>query len=122
VSFNYLGQFGHEEQAGLFALAPEGPGASSDPAMPRAHVLDISARIVNGVLRFTFVYSRHLHLRGTIESLGRATADAVRELVGHCLAPEAGGYTPSDFPEANASQYDLDRLFASLGQGRGNES
>ena len=122
VSFNYLGQFADEENAGLFTLAPEAAGASNDPGMPRTHAIDISARIVDGVLRLSLGYSRHLHRRGTIESLGRTIADAVQELIAHCLTPEAGGYTPSDFPEANASQYDLDRLFASLGQGRGNES
>jgi amino acid adenylation domain-containing protein/non-ribosomal peptide synthase protein (TIGR01720 family) len=117
VSFNYLGQFDDDGADGLFAIAPESTGPIGDGSMPRAHALDISARIVNGVLRLTFIYSRNLHRRGTIESLAHATADALRELIAHCLAPEAGGYTPSDFPEANASQHDLDRLFASLGQG-----
>ena len=122
VSVNYLGQFGDEDPDGLFAIAPEGTGAVSDESMPRAHVLDISARIVNGVLRLTFFYSRNLHRPGTIESLADATADALRVLIAHCLAPGAGGYTPSDFPEANASQHDLDRLFASLGQGGRNDA
>jgi non-ribosomal peptide synthase protein (TIGR01720 family) len=117
VSFNYLGQFDDDGADGLFAIAPESTGPIGDGSMPRAHALDISARIVNGVLRLTFIYSRNLHRRGTIESLAHATADALRELIAHCLAPEACGYTPSDFPEANASQHDLDRLFASLGQG-----
>lgn len=122
VSVNYLGQFDDEGPDGLFAIAPEGTGAACDGAMPRAHVLDISARIVNGVLRLTFIYSRNLHRPGTIESLACATADALRELIAHCLTPDAGGYTPSDFPEANASQHDLDRLFASLGQGGRNDA
>jgi amino acid adenylation domain-containing protein/non-ribosomal peptide synthase protein (TIGR01720 family) len=122
VSFNYLGQFDDAGPDGLFAIAPESTGAVCDGAMPRAHVLDVSARVVNGVLRLSFIFSRNLHRPGTIESLAHATTDALRELIAHCLAPDAGGYTPSDFPEANASQHDLDRLFASLGQGGRNDA
>ena len=32
----------------------------------------------------------------------------------HCLAPEAGGYTPSDFQKANLGREDLDDVMASL--------
>jgi hypothetical protein len=39
---------------------------------------------------------------------------ALRALIAHCLAPEAFGYTPSDFPAAGLSQLDLDELFAQL--------
>jgi hypothetical protein len=34
----------------------------------------------------------------------------------HCLSPQAGGYTPSDFPKAKLKQKDLDKLVARLGK------
>ena len=40
---------------------------------------------------------------------------ALRALIAHCQAPEAGGFTPSDFPLAQLSQDELDEL---LGQVR----
>jgi hypothetical protein len=35
-------------------------------------------------------------------------------LISHCLSEEAGGFTPSDFPDAELSQTDLDDLIAIL--------
>jgi microcystin synthetase protein McyA len=31
-------------------------------------------------------------------------------LIDHCLSPEAGGFTPSDFPLADLDQQQLDQL------------
>ena len=36
--------------------------------------------------------------------------EALTELIAHCQSPEAGGYTPSDFPLAGLLQHQLDRL------------
>ena len=36
--------------------------------------------------------------------------EALGAMIRHCLAPDAGGYTPSDFPEANLDQKALDDL------------
>ena len=40
--------------------------------------------------------------------------EALRSLITHCQSPEAGSYTPADFPHARLSQADLDKLFATL--------
>jgi hypothetical protein len=37
--------------------------------------------------------------------------EALRELITHCQTPDAGGYTPSDFPLAQLDQDELDRAF-----------
>ena len=47
-------------------------------------------------------------MRGVAE----AFLAALRELIEHCCAPEAGGVTPSDFPLAALDQATLDREFA----------
>jgi len=36
--------------------------------------------------------------------------EALRKLIAHCLSPEAGGYTPSDFQLARVTQADIDRI------------
>jgi hypothetical protein len=41
---------------------------------------------------------------------------ALRSIIAHCLSDEAGGYTPSDFPETALSQAELDDLLAEFGQ------
>jgi hypothetical protein len=38
----------------------------------------------------------------------------LRILIRHCQSPEAGGYTPSDFPTMLLSQQELDELMTTL--------
>jgi hypothetical protein len=38
----------------------------------------------------------------------------LRSLITHCQSPDAGGYTPSDFPLAQLSQYELDEAFGTV--------
>jgi hypothetical protein len=38
----------------------------------------------------------------------------MQELIAHCQSPTAGGFTPSDFPEAELTQQELDELLAEL--------
>ena len=40
--------------------------------------------------------------------------EALRALIAHCKSPEAGGYTPSDFPEATVSRQSLNRLLKGI--------
>ena len=61
-----------------------------------------------------FEYSEALHHRSTIEALAKGVQVALEELVEHCRTPEAGGYTPSDFPLAVLEQEALDRLVATV--------
>jgi non-ribosomal peptide synthase protein (TIGR01720 family) len=39
----------------------------------------------------------------------------LRAIIAHCLSPEAGGYTPSDFGDVPLSQSELDLLIADSG-------
>ncbi len=62
----------------------------------------------------TWRYSEAIHRRETVAALAAAYGEALRALVDHCLAPESGGYTPSDFPEAALSQAELDAILADV--------
>ncbi len=37
-----------------------------------------------------------------------------REIIEHCRGEEAGGFTPSDFPDADLTQKELDELLDEL--------
>lgn len=115
ISFNYLGQLGFVLPAGApFAPANEAVGPLHSPLGTRAYLLDINASVVEGRLQVAWTYSETLHRPQTIETLARDYSEALRELIAHCLSPEAGGYTPSDFPEAGLSQDELDRVLAGI--------
>ncbi|MCW5313966.1 amino acid adenylation domain-containing protein [Nostoc sp. KVJ3] len=115
VSFNYLGQFDQGQLLGFDGkLATESKGANHSLESDRTHLLDITARVVEGQLQINWSYSRHLHLSSTVESLAQKYLEALLKLIDHCLSPEVGGYTPSDFPVANLNQQELDEILAEI--------
>ncbi|MCP3804374.1 amino acid adenylation domain-containing protein [Allokutzneria sp. A3M-2-11 16] len=101
VSFNYLGRF--DSRQGALAL-------DTDPDAPRAHVLDVVGMVEKGELAFTWYYSDALHSAETVRTLAGAMLAALQEIITHCAAPGAGGWTPSDFPLARLTQDQVDRL------------
>ena len=64
----------------------------------------------------SWAYSEVAHRRETIERVAEDFISALRKIIAHCQSPEAGGYTPSDFPDADLSQSELDDLAAMIGQ------
>jgi len=116
VSFNYLGQFnqvlGNSE---WFSSVREVSEMNSSSRNLRSHLIDIKAYINDEQLQVEWIYSEAIHKRKRIEDLADEFMAALRKLIVHCLSDHAGGFTPSDFPDAELSQEDLDDLMAELG-------
>ena len=111
VSFNYLGQFDQAVTGTLIrGFATEPSGLSLSPKGTRTHLLDINAMVVEGQLQVDWTYSQNYHQEETISRFALGFMDALQSLITHCHSPEAGGYTPSDFPEAQITQGELDEL------------
>ena len=116
ISFNYLGQFGlNWSDAGQPKPAEVSSGPYRSPRGLRPHVLEVVGSVAGSQLRMDWVYSENIHRRETIEALAQSFIYQLRALIAHCQSPEAGGYTPFDFPKAKVSQKDLDRLVDLLG-------
>ncbi|BAY66482.1 amino acid adenylation domain-containing protein [Calothrix brevissima NIES-22] len=109
ICFNYLGQFDQAlSTSGDFQLASESTGPSQSLQSDRTHLLEINALIVGGQLQITWTYSKNVHQCNTIENLAQDFILALQTLIAHCLSPDAGGYTPADFPLAKLTQKQLD--------------
>ncbi|WP_270171318.1 non-ribosomal peptide synthase/polyketide synthase [Paenibacillus sp. SYP-B4298] len=109
IVFNYLGQFDQLiEGSDLF----DSVELNQSIGGMRRHVLDIYGMVRAGKLQMVWEYSSHLHRRETMEQLAERFMSALRSLIAHCLSSEAGGITPSDFPQAAMTQDELDRLAA----------
>ncbi|MGA9770778.1 MAG: amino acid adenylation domain-containing protein [Blastocatellia bacterium] len=128
VVFNYLGQFSRAaqpdtgpktEQKQAFITAREDTGPTRSRRTDRGHLLEISGGVIGGRLSVQWGYSRHRHERATIERVASEFIESLREIIRHCQSPEAGGYTPSDFPDMNFSQDDLDLLMTELAESAG---
>jgi non-ribosomal peptide synthase protein (TIGR01720 family) len=115
VGFNYLGQWDQVVGAGArFSLAAETPGAQHDPRSPLAYEIEIDAAVYDGRLEATFRYSAARYREETIAAVSALWRDALRELIAHCLSPDAGGYTPSDFTDVALAADELDSILEAL--------
>jgi non-ribosomal peptide synthase protein (TIGR01720 family) len=115
VSFNYLGQmdqvFGSSEKIGA---AEEDTGMPFSPKGKRAHLIELNAMVVEKKLRMNWTYSSEVHKRETVEKIASEYEKALDEIIVHCQSPDAGGYTPSDFPDVDLDQDGIDALLAEL--------
>jgi amino acid adenylation domain-containing protein/non-ribosomal peptide synthase protein (TIGR01720 family) len=115
IGFNYLGQVDASlEPNGLFSIAHESTGQEVGLGRQRVHMLEMNALTIGGQLHLQWSYSQRLHKQVTVERLGRMYLDALEELIAHCILPESGGYTPSDFSSSELSQQELDQLLSQL--------
>jgi non-ribosomal peptide synthase protein (TIGR01720 family) len=74
---------------------------------------------VGGRFEVSWVYSEDLHDRSTVERLAESFIQSLRNLIKHCLSPDSGGYTPSDFPKVKFDQKELDDLIEELSEATG---
>ena len=111
VSFNYLGQLDQAlPEASPFRWARESSGPTHSPRAARRYLIDLNVSVAKGALTVRFLYSEARHRRESVERLAARYLDDLRGLIAHCLSPEAGGYTPSDFQQEDLSQDVIDML------------
>jgi amino acid adenylation domain-containing protein/non-ribosomal peptide synthase protein (TIGR01720 family) len=117
VCFNYLGQEDQGLPASMFfGPVREASGPHRNLRGSRRYLLEISGHLAGGQLQLDWTYSEGIYRRDTIERLAQGCIEALRTLIMHCQSPEAGGYTPSDFPKMRLNQQELDKLIATLGE------
>jgi non-ribosomal peptide synthase protein (TIGR01720 family) len=97
-------------------MAGEPVGPTQSPRAARRHVWQINAYVSDGRLRVEWDYCRRSHHRATIERLMAEFRGRLEDLIEHCLVPEAGGFTPADFPLARLRQGELDALSELIGE------
>jgi len=111
IMFNYLGQLDTVMAADApFVPSRETTGISCDQAGIRTHELAIVGTISEGRMQLSWRYSRERYRKDTIESLAGNYLRQLKALIAHCVLPDSGGYTPSDFPLAALAQPGLDAM------------
>ena len=115
ILFNYLGQYGQAlAENGWFGLARESVGHSRSLRRWRSHQIEINGGIAGSRLELEWGYSELSHRRETIEALAGDFLSILRALIGFCCRPEAEGYTPSDFPDVELNEDQLEALIQGL--------
>jgi non-ribosomal peptide synthase protein (TIGR01720 family) len=119
LSFNYLGQLDQALSGSLFFRpAQESSGPPHSPRGQRPHLLEVNGFVVGGRLQLAWTYSQQVHRRATVERLAQGFLEALGALIAHCQSPEAGGFTPSDFPGATLNQENLNKFITRIKQAR----
>ncbi|WP_326812877.1 amino acid adenylation domain-containing protein [Streptomyces scopuliridis] len=117
IGFNYFGRFllpaasGEED----WGPAPEtGMSAGADADMPLAHPLEITALTQDTArgpeLGVSFTWPEGILDEPLVDELADTWFEILDALAAHAAEPGAGGRTPSDFPLANLSQDEVERL------------
>ncbi|HEX7184126.1 MAG TPA: amino acid adenylation domain-containing protein [Thermoanaerobaculia bacterium] len=113
VSLNYLGQLDQGiPESSRFTPAPESKGDTVPANMPATHLLRVDAAVLEGRLHVGWLYSELLST-ATVQMLADNFVAILRRIIAHCREPEAGGYTPADFPLARLDSVRLERLLGS---------
>ncbi|CAM2005620.1 non-ribosomal peptide synthetase/type I polyketide synthase [Acanthopleuribacter pedis] len=116
VGFNYLGQLDGVLDADT-PLQPVDDLLLGDIHRdnPRSLELEITAQVQHGRLSFLIDYSAARFEAATIEALRDELKRGLTALITHALADDTPTFTPSDFPNADLAQDDLDQLLTFLG-------
>ncbi|MDQ0028094.1 amino acid adenylation domain-containing protein/non-ribosomal peptide synthase protein (TIGR01720 family), partial [Variovorax paradoxus] len=115
IGFNYLGRFAGPA-AQDWAAAPEAGalGGGGDALAPLAHAISLDAltrdKADGPELQAAWVWAGELFSEEDIRDLGQTWFRVLETLVAHACQPEAGGFTPSDFPLLTLSQAEIEQL------------
>jgi len=115
VRFNYLGQIDRVfVDSSMFATAPHQTGPAQSLKAERAYRLNIIAMVTGGELRLQWTFSENIHRHETIEHLAKHHLQELRLLIEQARAGGEPIYSPSDFPSANLTKEELDKVLAKI--------
>ena len=120
LGFNYLGQFDQVfRDDARFGFLDESSGPGMAPGGERVFQIEVYGQVSGGRLELDFEYSEDLHDRATIEKLGASFLETLSALIAHCLSPDAGGFTASDFADFEWDASDLEGIANAIRDSQG---
>ena len=81
-----------------------------DPKSERHYEIEINAQIINKELTVNWSFPKDLYNENTAQTLANTFNKNAEALIDYCKTQGGINYTPSDFPEADLNQDDLDNL------------
>ncbi|MCW5515229.1 condensation domain-containing protein [Muriicola sp. Z0-33] len=111
--FNYLGNKKSTNLPGEIIFTPR-PEDIRHPSSERNYSIEINAFISEGQLHLNWSFAADKYKPDTMENLTAEFEANIKNIIEYCKNKDSGEYTPSDFPEANISQEDLDNLLKGM--------
>jgi amino acid adenylation domain-containing protein/non-ribosomal peptide synthase protein (TIGR01720 family) len=116
ILFNYLGQFDQMlSKQGVFRL--DGPiTVSSAPENQRRYAIELIAYVQSGKLYMDWIYNERIHDQTTIQKIANEYLKELQATISHCIELTQQTYTPSDFPDVDLDQDELDSILSEFGE------
>ncbi|WP_082341795.1 condensation domain-containing protein [Paenibacillus solani] len=114
ISFNYLGRWDREMNAGAMSMSGLSAGASMSPQSERAYSLDITGNVIDGKLTLSVIYDKQEYRESTMQALLANYKKQLLLIVAHCMQQTETELTPSDLGSARVTLEDLNELFSNL--------
>ncbi len=109
--FNYLGDLSQTIKKGvLFSGLIEPASDSRHIKQCRTHEFVFNARIVQGMLKIECDFSHAIYKEKEVDSLLEQYILLLESYILHCLDLNNGGFTPSDMPDLDMDQIELDAI------------
>jgi bacitracin synthase 3 len=98
IYFNYLGQFGRDNQNNnaFIKISSISPGKNISPGMERTCTIDINGMVVEGKLSLVFTYNKYEYKKDNLEKLAAGYRSHLLNIIDHCSKKEEQELTPSD--------------------------
>jgi amino acid adenylation domain-containing protein/non-ribosomal peptide synthase protein (TIGR01720 family) len=116
ILLNYLGRIAPPAPAAVLRRISGLEASSRDPRSVRPHPLEVIAAVRDDRLVLDWVHGETQLSRETVERVAGWFEEELIGLIDHCRSAGTGGFTPSDFPDADLDQEELDRFLESLGE------
>jgi non-ribosomal peptide synthase protein (TIGR01720 family) len=115
VRFNYLGQVDRVLlDSSMFSFTSQPAGPAQSPNTRRVYLINVIGAVSAGRLRLEWTFSKRIHHEETITRLAQSFVEELRNLIGESRTSDTINYSPSDFPSAQLSQEELNRVLAKL--------
>ena len=118
VLFNYLGRIGIllPEDVPFKPVYDAPLGKERSSKGERRYLFEINSYVQDERLHLSWMYSQNIHHPETVKDLSANYLANLNRVIAHCMEPDAGGFTPSDFPLADLDDSELDKLSDLLDQ------
>ncbi|MGB5418190.1 condensation domain-containing protein, partial [Algibacter sp.] len=111
VIFNYFGntnsEHNNERVNFKFSDSP-----TRDSRSERNYLIEINAQIINNNLFVNWSFTKDLYKKETAKMVANKFIQNLKATIDYCITQNDISYTPSDFPEADLNQDDLDNLLS----------
>jgi amino acid adenylation domain-containing protein/non-ribosomal peptide synthase protein (TIGR01720 family) len=114
ISFNYLGQFGQEDnhRDSIIRISGMNAGDSTSPGMEMKYALNVNGILVGRELELSFSYNTHEYKKSSIRELVDCCKINLLRIIRHCAGKEETESTPGDLivDDVELSLEDLDNI------------